>query len=75
MKGDKVASKFGDDEQFLMNEFDGLLFTNTVKTTLKPFSDIMPFLEETSLFSIQQACKNLRKVFGPAFNEKTVVIS
>lgn len=66
-------SKLEADEQYLFNEFDGLLFTNTVKTTMKPFTDIVPFLEENSLFSIQQSCRNMRSVFGPAFNEKTVV--
>lgn len=72
-KADKMISKLESDEQYLFNQFDGLLFTNTVKLTMKPFSDIIPFLDDTSLFSIQQSCKNLRSVFGPAFNEKTVV--
>ena len=72
-KAEKITNKLETDEQYLFSEFDGILFTSTIKTTLKPFSDMLPFLEETSLFSIQTACKNLREVFGPAFNEKTVV--
>ena len=60
------------DKQFLIDQFTGIVFENTVKTILNPFEEMLSFLEEVNIFKIQSYFKNLRSVFGRAFTEKAV---
>lgn len=43
-----------------------------IKNILKPFDDMTGFIEEKSILSLQNYCKNLRSIFGPAFSDKAV---
>lgn len=41
---------------------------------LKPFPDMMEFLEDDSGFNTSKNCRNLCQVFGKGFTDKSVVI-
>ena len=41
---------------------------------LKPFPDMMEFIEDDSGFNTSKNCRNLCQVFGKGFTDKSVVI-
>jgi hypothetical protein len=67
------VEKLERDEEILRENFDGLLFENVIKSCLKPFGDMVEFVNEKSILQISNNCKNLRMAFGPAFTHKTIV--
>lgn len=69
---ENFITKLNKDQDYLNEQFEGIIFTNTLKNELIPFEEMISFLEETSIFKLQASCKNIRGAFGPAFNEKAV---
>lgn len=61
------------DKQFLIAQFSGIVFDNSIKTILNPFDEMMNLLEESNIFKFQSYFKNLRSVFGRPFTERAVV--
>ncbi|CAD8111062.1 unnamed protein product [Paramecium primaurelia] len=63
--------KLENDKDILFQELETFIFQKQLQTTLKPFDDMISFLNEESL-SILDPCKSLRQYFGKAFSEKTI---
>jgi len=61
------------EKQFLMAQFNGIVFENSIKTIMNPFEEMMNVLEESNIFKFQSYFRNLRSVFGRAFTERAVV--
>ena len=62
-----------DDKEYLEGIFTGLVFDSAINKNLQIFHDFKSILEEKSILSLQNNCKNLRVVFGPSFTIKTIV--
>ncbi|CAD8118152.1 unnamed protein product [Paramecium sonneborni] len=63
--------KLENDKDILFQELETFIFEKQLQAALKPFDDMISFLNEESL-SILDPCKNLRQYFGRAFSEKTI---
>ncbi|CAD8207552.1 unnamed protein product [Paramecium octaurelia] len=63
--------KLENDKDILFQELETFIFEKQLQATLKPFDDMISFLNEESL-SILDPCKSLRLYFGRAFSEKTI---
>ncbi|CAK57824.1 unnamed protein product (macronuclear) [Paramecium tetraurelia] len=63
--------KLENDKEILYQELETFIFEKQLQATLKPFDDMISFLNEESL-SILDPCKSLRQYFGRAFSEKTI---
>ncbi|CAD8108104.1 unnamed protein product [Paramecium sonneborni] len=63
--------KLENDKVILIQELETFIFEKQLLASLKPFDDMINFINEDSL-SILDPCKNLRMYFGRAFTEKTI---
>ncbi|CAD8107610.1 unnamed protein product [Paramecium sonneborni] len=64
-------TKLENDKIILIQELETFIFEKQLLASLKPFDDMINFMNEESL-SILDPCKNLRMYFGRAFTEKTI---
>ncbi|KAL4465713.1 hypothetical protein ABPG72_012395 [Tetrahymena utriculariae] len=69
---DDFVEKLEDDQKLLEEEFSAFLTDSSLKSSLKPFQEMIDFITEDSEIKIQKNCRNLRVCFGPAFTFKTV---
>ncbi|CAD8175519.1 unnamed protein product [Paramecium pentaurelia] len=64
-------NKLENDKDILVQELETFIFEKQLLASLKPFDDMINFINEDSL-SILDPCKNLRMYFGIPFSEKTI---